>query len=104
MAAQVFSAWGTTERLAWSVPRGTRGYLVRNVLCPDITSARVDILAKYPSFFVGLRLSPSHEVAFMANLVSRDMRTVTGRNVRLLVDETGLGPMDRTLCRFQEGT
>ena len=37
-------------------------------------------------------MSPSHDIAFMANLVSRDMRTVTGRNVRLLVDETGLDP------------
>ena len=90
MAGQVYSVRGTAEQLAWSVPRGTRGYLVKNVLCPDMTSAKVDILAKFSNFFRGLRSSPSTEVAFMANLMGRDLRSVTGRN--LLRDETGLDP------------
>lgn len=36
MARQVYSAWGTAVRLAWSVPRGTRGYIEKNLLSPDI--------------------------------------------------------------------
>jgi hypothetical protein len=74
------------------VPRATRTYLVEQVLCPSITSVKVDILAKYVGFFKNLRKSPSPEVSFMAHLVGRDMRTVTGRNLRLVKDETGLCP------------
>ena len=65
---------------------------MKNVLCPDMTSAKVDILAKYSNFFRGLRSSPSTEVAFMANLMGRDLRSVTGRKLRMLRDETGLDP------------
>ena len=72
-AAQVFNAWTTGIKLAWAVPRGTRSYLVQQVLAPGLTSAKVDILARYGGFFRRLRNSPSHEVAVMANLTSRDI-------------------------------
>ena len=80
MANQVYNSWGTAVRLTWSVPRATRSYLVEQVLSPGLTSVRTDILAKYVGFFRNLRISPSHEVSFMAQLVSRDLRSVTGRN------------------------
>jgi hypothetical protein len=70
---------------------------VKNVLFPDMTSANVDILAKYSNFFRELRSSPSTEVAFMANLMGRDLRSVKGRNMRLLRDETGLDPWTASL-------
>ena len=92
MANQVYNSWGTAVRLAWSVPRATRSYLVEQVLSPGITSVRVDILAKYVGFYRSLRNSPSPEVSFMAYLVGRDRRTVTGRNLCLVQDETGLNP------------
>jgi hypothetical protein len=92
MAGQKYSVWGTAVRLAWSVPRATRVYLAKHALSPDITSARVDILAKFIGFFRALRNSPSTKVSFIANLMGRDLRSVTGRNLRLLKDETGLDP------------
>ena len=81
-AKQIYSAWDTNVKLTWSVPRATRSYLVEQVLSSGYTSARVDILAKFAGFFKSLRLSPSPEVSFLTFLVGRDLRTVTGRNLR----------------------
>ena len=96
MASQVYNSWGTGVRLAWDVPRATRGYLVQHVLSGGLSSARVDILSKFAGFFQGLRCSPCPEVSFMACLVGRDLRTVTGRNMRLLQAESGLDPWVQT--------
>ena len=38
----------------------------------------------------------------MARIVSRDLRSVTGRNVALLTEVAGLSPWDYTKCRIQE--
>ena len=74
------------------MPRGTRTYLAQQVLAPGLSSARADILARYGGFFRGLRKSPSPEVAVMANLAGRDLRTTTGRNLMYLQESTGLDP------------
>ena len=91
-AGQVFNAWTTAVKLAWGVPRGTRSYLVQQVLAPGIPSARADILARYGGFYRGLRKSPSREVAVMANIAGRDLRSTTGRNLAYLTESTGLDP------------
>ena len=57
-ASQVFNSWTTAVKLAWSVPRATRTYLVQKVLAAGMTSAKVDILARYVNFFQGLKHSP----------------------------------------------
>ena len=56
------------------------------------TSARVDILARFPGFYQNLRKSPSYEVAVMANMAGRDIRTTTGKNLKLIEDLSGLDP------------
>ena len=91
-ATQVFNSWTVAVRLAWSVPRATRTYLVQQVLSAGLTSAKVDILARYRNFFLGLRKSPSYEVAVMANMMGRDLRSTTGRNLMLVKDISGLDP------------
>ena len=102
MAQQVYNSWGTAVKLAWSVPRATHSYMVEHVLCPDLTSLRVDILSKYVGFFRSLRTSPSSEVSFMAHMVGRDLRTVTGRNLRLVQDESGLCPWQDSSGRVKK--
>ena len=37
-------------------------------------------------------MSPSHEVAVMANLAGRDIRSTTGKNLALLKESSGLDP------------
>ena len=91
-ASQLYNAWSTGIKLAWEVPRATRTYLVQNVLASGITSAKVDILARYANFFRSLRKSPSQEVSVMANIVGRDLRSTTGSNLKLLEESSGLNP------------
>ena len=42
-AASFFNAWTTNVKLAWDVPRGTRTYLLQQVLAPGLTSAKIHI-------------------------------------------------------------
>ena len=60
--------------------------------CFQLTTAKVDILARYRNFFHGLRHSPCHEVSVMANLAGRDIRSTTGSNLCLVQKESGLDP------------
>ena len=53
----VYSAWESAERLAWSVPRETRGYLVKSVLCPDTPTSSGTVpaprLPSWPTWWAG---------------------------------------------------
>ena len=89
-ASQVYNAWNIAVKLTWSCPRGTRTYLVQQVLSAEMDSARTDILVRYGKFLTSLKNSPSKEVAMMANLVSRDVRTTTGANLKLIQEASGL--------------
>ena len=101
-ASQVFSAWKTAIKLSWSCPRDTRTYLVQQVLCPGLASAKTDILVRYLKFFRSLKKSTSKEVSMMASLVSRDIRTTTGSNLRLLENASGLCPWQSGQLKFME--
>ena len=101
-ASQVFNAWTTAVKLTWAVPRATRSYLVQQVLDAGLTSAKVDILARFAGFFRSLRRSPSYEVNVMANLVGRDIRSTTGANLRLIRELSGLDPWVFGSARLKE--
>ena len=45
--------------------------------------------------------SPSMEVAVMFGLAKRDIRTVTGSNIALIVSETGLHPLHACPCKIR---
>ena len=79
-------------KLAWEVPRATRRYLAQQVLSCGLSSVRVDILSKFVGFFQSLRGSPCPEVSFLASLVGRDIRSITGKNLRLVARESSLNP------------
>ena len=91
-ASQVYNAWSTAVKLAWHVPRATRTYLVQHVLAGGMTSARVDILARYANFYRSLRKSPCPEVTVLANIVGRDIRSTTGSNLKFIEESSGLDP------------
>ena len=101
-ASKVFNSWNTAIKLAWNCPRETRTYLVQQVLAPGLDSARTDILVRYAKFFQSLRKSVSKEVAMLANLVSRDIRTSTGANLRVLEEASGLCPWTGSKLSLQE--
>ena len=93
-ARQTFNSWNTAVKLAWSCPRETRTYLVQQVLSCGMDNARCDILTRYSKFFKNLRISPSKEVSVLANLVSRDIQTTTGSNIRMVEEASGLSAWD----------
>ena len=100
-ANKVFNSWTTAVKLTWDVPRATRSYLVQQVLDAGFTSAKVDILTRFSGFFQSLRKSPSYEVSVMAGLAGRDLRSTTGRNLRLVQDLSGLDPWETSLAKLE---
>ena len=78
-ARQVYSAWNVAVKLTWDCPRETKTFLLQNILCCNLTSARTDILGRYTKFFFSLKNSAIYEVRVLANLTCRDVRTVTGK-------------------------
>ena len=57
---------------------------------------------RYINYFQGLFKSSSKEVRHLARIVSRDVRSVTSRNVSLLTRETWLSPWDYIKSKMQE--
>ena len=91
-AEMVFAAWRTGHKVAWGVHRGCRSYLLQQVLAPHVTSLRVQIVCRFRGFFRSLLASPSSEVAVVARLAARDVRSSVGANLALIRRETGLDP------------
>ena len=95
----LFKSWNTCMKLFWG---GTFTYLVENVLASNFMSLRHQIYGRYVNYFQGLFKSSSREVRHLARIVSRDVRSVTCRNVMLLSELTGLSPWDYNKWRIQE--
>ena len=62
---------------------------MQQVLAYGDISAKVHILSRFCKFFLNLRTSPCREVSILANLVSRDVRSVTGNNVKHIMELSG---------------
>ena len=98
----LFKSWNTCVKLVWGVPRSTFTYLVENTLARDFVSLRHQVYGRYVNYFQGLFNSSSKEVRHLARIVSRDVRSVTCKNVTLLKEVTGLSPWDFSKWRIQE--
>ena len=101
-AGQVYTAWDTAIKLAWSCPRWTKTFLLQQVLASDVTSAKTDILGRYGKFSRGLRTSVCQEVRVLFNLVSRDLRCTTAKNLKLVRDRSGLDPWTAAPDKLKE--
>ena len=88
IAKQYCNSWNTCIKLAWGVSRATHTYFL-DYLSGGIITVRRDILSRYAGFFRSLLSSPSKEVRILARVVSKDIRSTTARNIRLLDRETG---------------
>ena len=89
-AAQVYTSWNTAVKLAWGCPQWTRTFLMQQVLSSGQVSAKVDIMCRFSKFFHSLRMSTSKEVQVLSRLLARDIRSVTGRNIWVIHELTGL--------------
>ena len=75
--------------------------MVQQLLCCGQTSARVDILSRYASFFHSLRKSACHEVQVLSRILARDVQSVTGKNLQLIYDVSGLNPWTASKGRLK---
>ena len=101
-ASQVYTAWNTAVKLTWSCPRWTKTFLVQQVLSCGNSSAETDILARYGKFSMGLRTSTSQEVRVMFNLLSRNLQSTTGKNLKLIAERSGLDPWATSTQKLKE--
>ena len=46
-------------------------------------------MTRYCKFLRSLKSSPCREVSILTNLVARDVRSVTGRNINLITEQSG---------------
>jgi hypothetical protein len=90
MTGQYFNAWNTCVKLTWQVPRATHRYFVEQLLSCGHSSVRTDILDRYTRLIKGLKASPSIEVAVMFGVAQRYVRSVTGSNISLIRQDTGM--------------
>ena len=74
-AQRIFSAWRTGIRITWDLPRSTHSYLVQEVLSPGLQSLELRILKNFVGFFRNILNSPSTEVAVLARIAARDVRS-----------------------------
>ena len=88
----MYTAWNNTVKLVWGCPVWTRTNLVQQLLCCGHTSAKVDILNRFVKFFHSLRFSISKELRVLSRYLARDVQSVLGRNLRLILDITHLDP------------
>ena len=92
MAGQSYRAWNTCVKLAWGVPRWTHNFFVEHVLSDNLPSVRKKVLGQYIGFFNKLLSSKSREIVMLANIVGREMGSVTGKNLFNIENEFGLDP------------
>ena len=76
----------------WPQAGNCHTYLVEEVLAAGVASLEASLLERFHGFFRSLLASPSHEVAVVALLAGRDIRSTLGSNLTLLRDKTGLDP------------
>ena len=99
----IFKSWNTAIKLIWNVPRSTFTYIVENLLAENFETLRNSVYSRYPTFFQNLLKSSSKEVAFLANIVSRDVQSVTARNLKLIENASGYSPWDYSKMKVKAG-
>ena len=83
------NCWGITVKDVWAGPRATHRVYARWLSGPH-PSFREDLLARWVKFYQSLYTSPSPELAVIARVAARDLRSTAGANNRLILDTTGL--------------
>ena len=101
-ATQVYNSWNMAVKLTWNCPRQTKTFLVQQVLSHGMSSARTDILARYVTFFKGLRTSPSPEIRTLAYLMGRDILSTTGKNLKTIREASGLDPWQASSASMKD--
>ena len=91
-AQMVFRAWRTGIKISWNIPRTTHSYFVQDVLTTGVQSLEQRILRNSVGFFQSLLSCPCPEVAVLARIAARDIRSTLGKNIQKIRELTQLDP------------
>ena len=106
-AQMVFRAWKTGIKISWNIPRSTHSYFVQEVLTTGVQSLEQRILRNTVGFYQSLIDCPSPEVAVLARISARDIRSSLGKNlqrIRELLNSTGPVVCDKGRTPCSTGT
>ena len=90
---RLYKSWNVTIRQVFDLDRCTHRYLIEHV--SGCLHPRVMLASRLVTFHKSLVTSNKFPVRFLSRLNETDLRTVLGRNIRVLLDECGLQRLDQ---------
>ena len=98
----VYNAWNTCVKLVWRVPRSTHTYIVDNLLATTFQSVKQQLIGRYINFTRKLAKSRSPEVSTAFSIVSRCIRSTTGKNLHQIERDVLLDPWLEPAWKIQQ--
>ena len=83
---KLMNSWSLATKHMWGLPFQTHKYFIEEL---GGQHAKSMILVRYIKFIQSMKKSPKMCVQFMLEKVSRNLNTVTGRNLKHIFDMTG---------------
>ena len=84
--SQFVNSWSVSVRHMWDLPYATHKYFMEPLGGQHALSM---IITRYIKFIQSLKKSPKIAVQFLVEKVLRNCNTLTGQNVRFVLDKTG---------------
>ena len=78
------NSWSVSTRHMWDVPRETHRYMVEEL---GGQHAQTMLIVRYVKFLQSMKKSSKLAVQFLLEKVANDLRTVTGRNIRYILEK-----------------
>ena len=90
--AKLFRSWATSVKVAWNIPRATHSYFIDHLLHCGYQSIKSMIIKKFVKFFHSLIDSNNYTIRIIAQLSSRDRRSIIGSNLFYIRDISNINP------------
>ena len=84
----LYKAWNVSMRLACNVPRTTHRYLIETI--SNCLHLQVMLASRLVRFLTALKDSNKIGIRFLTGISERDRRTVLGKNLSYIAEETGV--------------
>ena len=82
--SHLVNSWSVSTRHMWDVPRETHRYMVEEL---GGQHAHSMLIVRFVKFLQWMKKSPKLVVQYLLGKVANDMRTVTGRNIRYILEK-----------------
>ena len=79
------NSWSVSTRHMWDVPRDIHRHMVEEL---GGQHAQSMLIVRYVKFLQSMKKSSKLAVQFLLEKVANDLRTVTGRNIRYILEKT----------------